>query len=52
MILDAITVFLQRILNQKLVINKYAKIGSVGIWERERGRSASSVFICFQEELF
>lgn len=35
MMLDAITVFLRRILNQKHAINKYAKMGSDGVFGRE-----------------
>lgn len=36
MILDAITIFLRRILNQKHAINKYAKMGSDGfVWEKK-----------------
>lgn len=38
MIVDAIKVFLRRILNQKQAINKYAKMGSSGfLGKRERG---------------
>lgn len=49
MMLDAITVFLRRILNQKHAINKYAKMGSDGVFGREgekkKRRSASNVFL-------
>lgn len=50
MIVDAIKVFLRRILNQKQAINKYAKMGSGGfLGKRERGREK---FICFKRLFF
>lgn len=53
MVLDAITVFLRSILNQKHAINKYAKMGSDGfLGEKERKKTASNVSFVFPEEPF
>lgn len=48
MILDAITVFLCRILNQKHAINKYAKMSSDGVFFGEK--MASNVSFFFPEK--
>lgn len=51
MIVDAIKVFLRRILNQKQAINKYAKMGSSGfLGKRERGKKLSASNVCFPSQ--
>ena len=51
MILDAVTVFLHRVPNQKHAINKYAKIGSNGyLGVKERKTQLQMFLLFFPEE--